>query len=65
MCDVWFCSSKGNCCVFISYVIDTTHLQYQLSTQEGSIAQGLSGGLSVWEVIEDLKTMNQSVYRVF
>lgn len=35
-----FVALKGKCrVIYRSYVIDTTHLQYQLRTQEGDIAQ--------------------------
>ena len=39
----------------MSYVIDTAHLQYQLSTQEGDIAQKWSGSLNAWKMIVDFK----------
>lgn len=56
MCAVWFLALKVKG-VFMSYVIDTTHLQYQLSTQEGDVAQkwSCSRSLNAWKTIVDFK----------
>lgn len=62
VCAVWFCSSK---CIYTSYVIDTAHLQYQLSTQEGDVAQKWSGSLNAWKMIVDFKKKWWKCFRVF